>query len=379
MSIKHIAKQYIKMFVQGAYLPGVYDRAAADSIDPKKIIFADAHNHSAPYSMRRLEAACRSAGFNVETHYSDYQKDGFSSTYKNMQNFMKSYATAKAVVISDTFLPVASCKKRPETKVVQLWHGAGALKKFGYSTTDDVPAYYRGNIYGNYDLITVSGHAAVEPFATSMRANPGVARDIGISRTDNYFDEAYMEDMRKRVWDAYPDAKNKKVALFAPTFRGSAEAAGEDEIFDTVKNLHAGLSDDWYLIVSAHPHARNAKSVLNEPGVARTAEGFCTEEIMLIADVLITDYSSIIFDYLFLKRPVILFAPDYEAYDRKRGFFTPFEKLPGRIVTDEAALADAIDAECSGYDSARAEAYIAEYLEACDGHATDRILEYLKM
>ncbi|MCR5098238.1 MAG: CDP-glycerol glycerophosphotransferase family protein [Lachnospiraceae bacterium] len=371
MSVKHIAKQYVKMIVQGSYLPSIYKKAAASPIDEKKVIFADAHNHSTPYSMRRMEDACRAAGFRVETHYSDYQKDGVAATYRAMREFMESYATASAVVISDTFLPVASCKKRPETKVVQLWHGAGALKKFGYATTDDVPAYYKGNIYENYSLITVSGEPAVDPFALSMRAEKGVTRPIGVSRTDNYFDEDYMADMRQKVRAAYPEAVGKKVALYAPTFRGHADAAGLAEPEAVAKRLRSELSDEWYLISSAHPHARGK-------GGDHGISSFCTEELMLIADVLITDYSSIVFDYLFLHRPVILYAPDYESFGRLRGFYTPYEELPGRIVTDPRQLSAAIKSECENYDDAKTRAYLVKYLGACDGHATERIVEYLK-
>ncbi len=369
MSVKHILKEYIKMFVQDVYLPMIYKKASRQPIEENKVIFADAHNHHTPYSMRRMEAACRDAGFKVETFYSDYQKDGLFASYSAMIAFMRSYGTAHAVVISDTFLPVAGCDKRPETKVVQLWHGAGAMKKFGYATTDDVPGFYKSNIYKNYDLITVSGKLAEEPFASSMRADPGCARAIGVSRTDNYFDEDYMKRTREKVYGVYTEARGKKVILYAPTFRGNADSANESESDAVAQMLKERLPEGWYLITSAHPHAREEGS---------TGGGLCSEEIMLIADVLITDYSSIVFDYLFLHRPVILYAPDYESFGRIRGFYTPYEELPGRIVTDPDKLTEAIRSEVAHYDPDATDRYLEKYLEACDGNATARIVEYLK-
>ena len=272
--------------------------------------------------------------------------------------------------------------------MIQLWHGAGALKKFGYATTDDVPAYYKGNIYRNYTLITVSGEKAVEPFASSMQAEDGVCRAIGVSRTDNYFDSAYIASMKARVYAAHPEIAGKKVILYAPTFRGTADEAGEDETEVIAKRLRAELSDEWHLMVSAHPHARGKGAHAKKPGgtggasirdvvSAGGSPEFCTEELMLVADVLITDYSSIIFDYLFLKRPVILYAPDHEEYGRLRGFYTPYEALPGRIVTDPARLSAAVAEAYERFDATRIEEYIGEYLEACDGHATERILGYI--
>ena len=193
-----------------------------------------------------------------------------------------------------------------------------------------------------------------------------MTRAIGVSRTDNYFDSEYIETMRRRLHEAFPDTVGKKVALYAPTFRGTADEAGEGDTDDVARLLESELPDDWYLMVSAHPHAREGKS------------RFCSEELMLIADVLITDYSSIIFDYLFLKKPVILYAPDYEEFGRLRGFYTPYEALPGRIVKDAGELSRAIEEECESYDPSRIESYLADYLEACDGHASERIVEYLK-
>ena len=71
-----------------------------------------------------------------------------------MFEFMKLYAVSQTVVICDNFLPVASCRKRKGTKVIQLWHAGGALKKFGYDTADDIPAYYKGNVMANLPLVT---------------------------------------------------------------------------------------------------------------------------------------------------------------------------------------------------------------------------------
>ena len=78
-----------------------------------------------------------------------------------MKSFMKGYAAAGYVYICSYFLPVSSCKKREETKVIQLWHSGGLLKKMGYDTGDDIPKYYKGNVTRNYDLVTVSSEVCI--------------------------------------------------------------------------------------------------------------------------------------------------------------------------------------------------------------------------
>ena len=128
-------RQYVKMALQNVLLPVVYNIAKHQGIERGLVVFADAHNQKVPSSMAPLAREIKRRGhMHVIEIYDDYQNIPFTRLLRRMLYFMKCYARAEYVVICDNFLPVSSCRKRRETTVIQLWHGCGAFKKFGYDT-----------------------------------------------------------------------------------------------------------------------------------------------------------------------------------------------------------------------------------------------------
>lgn len=365
MNIGFVVKQYMKMGVQNIILPVMYLFFKKKEIKKGSVIFADAHHDTLPFSMWALYEKISRGNFNVVTFFSDYGKDGVFKNLKNVVLFMKEYANAEYVVLCDNFLPAASCKKRPETTVIQLWHACGALKKFGQDTQEDVPDFYRGNVLKNCDYVTVSSEACVPFFSGAMNLPEKNILPIGVSRTDLYYQETYNNEMRERFYKKYPLAKGKKVILWAPTFRGNAAQArvcGEEDI----DCLSQKLDDTWIVIKSLHPHLLTKEEREN---------GIITEEVLPVADMLITDYSSVIFEFLLYRKPVIRFAPDLEEYEVKRGFYMDYCSLPGRLVVDGKELYETVLREWECFSSDSVEKTIKMYLNACDGHATERILK----
>ena len=185
-------REYIKTIMQRVLLPIVYSLSKKKKVDRSLVILADAHHDELPYSMWQLEKNQKGSGLEIFGH---------------MLLFMRMYANAGFVVICDNHLPVASCKKRPETKVIQLWHSGGALKRFGYDAPGNIPkSYHGGNVFANYDLITVSADYAVEPFVRAMRTDKSHVKAIGISRTDWFYDEETKADIRARFAKECPAA-----------------------------------------------------------------------------------------------------------------------------------------------------------------------------
>lgn len=367
MKFGFVCKQYLKMAVQNFFLPLIYRLSGNGRVDKNRILFADAHHSELPFSMRCLYEETVKAGMQAELHVSDYGRSSFFESLKNMIFFMRRYAKAGYVVICDNFLPAASCRKNPDTKVVQLWHGCGALKKFGYDTPTDIPSYYKGNVLKNCDYVTVSSEWCAPFFASAMRLPKERIVPTGVSRTDLYYKKEFLEDVRERFYREYPGAKGKKVILWAPTFRGNAgnpSACGEKAV-DALKEK---LSDSYFLIKSLHPHMRPKDS----PPPKLTAE-----ELLAVTDLLITDYSSILFDYLIFRRPLVLFAPDLEEYLKERGFYMDYRSLPGTLVTEEAELFDKVKESFARADLQKMEETFRHYMGACDGHATEKILKLM--
>lgn len=380
-------KQYLKMFLQNVLLPLFYSYYARRPVRRGSVIFADAHHDEIPFSMRRMYEAVMSqikavsgqerAGNGVvfsdaEVYVRDFGKMGYAELMRYLIRFMKQYATAEYVFICDYYLPVAACRKRPETTVVQLWHSCGLMKKIAYDTGEDIPAGYRGNMFGNYTWLTLSAQACVSVHARALRIPKQRIRAVGVSRTDYYFDEKWNAACRNHFYEKYPEAKGKKIALWAPTFRGNA-AHPVLQGLEAVRQAEKKCPADWYFLIKAHPHVDAHGQVSN-----------CTiptEELLCVADVLITDYSSVLFDYMIYEKPVILFAPDLEEYERSRGFYIDYRALPFPMIKKEDGdvLLQAVKNSADEYIRYRDDLkeWKMRYTGACDGHATERILELI--
>ncbi|MBS6442852.1 MAG: CDP-glycerol glycerophosphotransferase family protein [Clostridium sp.] len=371
MKMVFYIKQVLKMAMQQIYLPLLYKRYAGKPVEKGLVIFADAHHEELPFSMKKMyETLQWDPEYKNETWVTDFGKMGYGSLLKWLRQFMKRYAVAEYVFICDNFLPVSACEKRPETKVVQLWHSGGLLKKSGYDTTEDIPKMYKGNsVYKNYDLLTVSAPCCVPVFTKTMRLASGVVQATGISRSDYYYDDVWNQANHEEFYRKYPEAKGKKVILWAPTFRGNAAMptlCGMEEIQRVMKETE----DRYYWVIKLHPH-------LEEKGMKSNCD-LPSEKIFAVADLLITDYSSILFDYMAYKKPFLFFAPDFDSFDHARGFYVPYDSFPCKVVTDGAELPAAIEYELSERDPAEIEKCFAYHMSMCDGKATERILKTIK-
>ena len=152
MKIVFYIKQVLKMAMQQIYLPMLYKRYAGKPVEKGLVIFADAHHEELPFSMRKMyETLQGDQEYKNETWVTDFGKMGYGSLLKWLKQFMKRYAAAEYVFICDNFLPVSACTKRPETKVVQLWHSGGLLKKSGYDLRELVDKDIRKNSK-DYDI-----------------------------------------------------------------------------------------------------------------------------------------------------------------------------------------------------------------------------------
>lgn len=368
MTAKIFLKQYIKMFVQNCMLPVCYNWFRRGKTEKNLVVFADAHHASRPENMQRLyEYLQERTELNIQELYLDYQSASFGQVFHHMLQFMKLYARAESVVICDNFLPAASCRKREETRVIQLWHACGAFKKFGYDTEDDIPKNYRGNVFQNTDLVTVSAECCVKPFASAMRLPEDHVRPYGVCRTDVYFDETWRADCRREFYDAYPEAVGKKIVLWAPTFRGNP--GDPESIGLNVKALQKRLGEEWLVLTRVHPHM-----------MKKYGKDNCriqTERLFPVVDVLIADYSSLIFEYLLFHKPMVLYTPDFQEYTKDRGFYLDFKEIPGCQVTEEAILPEAVVQAFASGSSDKETAFLQRYMSGCDGHAAERVANYI--
>lgn len=363
-------KQLFKMSVQHILLPLIYRfwRIIYFKQKAELIIFADSHHETLPFSMMVIHNQLEHMGYSLTDSFHDYAKLSSIKAFIKAAEFMRLYAKARYVFICDNFLPVASCKKSKHTTVVQLWHSCGLLKKMGYDTTEDIPPHYIGNVYKNYDLVTVSAPCCITPLTSGMCQPSGIVQATGVSRTDIYFNVEWNKQCRQNFFSQYPEAAGKKIILWAPTFRGNAANPYLPGI-DDIQEMEQQLGEKYFVLYKVHPHI-DKKYHLSNCQIP-------TEQLLPVADLMITDYSSVVFDYIFFERPYVLYAPDLEEYKRRRGFYVPYHALSPYIVTQKDKLSSVIELALN----TKHHEWITEcrnfHLASCNGKASEKIIKIL--
>lgn len=291
-------------------------------------------------------------------------------------------ATARVFVVDDYFFPMYVIRPRPGTTFVQVWHACGAFKKFGYSVLDKGfgadEAYVRSiPIHANYDLCLVSAARFAPYYAEAFRAPvERFSSAYGIPRTDLFFDQVRAERTAGDVRRRYALPEGRRVVLYAPTFRGERITVARDPTDLDLGTLKELLADDHVVLLRSHPFVR-AKAAA-DPAL----HGFVIDasdwpdmnELMLVSDILVTDYSSAMYEFALLGRPIAFFAPDHAAYEAERGFYLDYPAdLPGRVFESSADLAAYLRA--GAFDLERVRRFAADSFDVADGRATRRFVD----
>ena len=240
-------------------------------------------------------------------------------------------------------------------------------------------------MHTSYTLAGISstGEKVRTGYWESFRCDPDIIKPLGSPRTDIYFDEEFRRSSKQKVCSLFPEIGNRKIILYAPTFRGTSIAKSYIQYELDFKVLKEVLGNGYAFVTKFHPLM--AQGGLAESGRLQ-GSGFVFDgtklltpaEALCAADILITDYSSIMFEYYLLERPVISYIYDIDTYDKDRGLFYPYDQLaPGPYVFTQEELVEKLLTVEEWFDMDRIRAYRNEFMSACDGHSTQRIYDYV--
>ena len=278
------------------------------------------------------------------------------------------------IVVTDDYLLELKDKKRGQY-FIQLWHSTGAGKHFGQDGTTLFPP--RDALHHrNYDLVTVSSEHVRKVFQSAFNIPIETISATGVARTDLFFDEKYKKETMASVFEQYPELAGKKVILYAPTFRDLPGVSREIFMPELdFERLSKSLKNEQIFVLRPHPVmtkkivSGNYKNILEIRDVS-------TNDLMFVSDLLISDYSSTLFEYSLLKKPMAFYCYDYDDYDRD--FYFDFDnELPGPILKTEDELIDYLSQDSfptmDNYDE-----FYEKYMGACDGHSTERIVREIE-
>jgi CDP-glycerol glycerophosphotransferase len=288
--------------------------------------------------------------------------------------WLRALATSK-VLVNNTNFP-GYFRKRPGQKYIQTWHGT-PLKRLGRDIVDVVPtgSYLkmmdREASFWDY-LISPSSYCS-ELFPTTFGFS-GKIIETGYPRNDILTTRALDRDKIRQALGI--EDKNKLVVLYAPTWRDTNRTATGN--WKPVNFLTEDLAQSVTWLFRGHTNTHQAHSNKVAKGAIDVTDYKNVAELYLAADVLVTDYSSSMFDFSVTGKPMIFLAPDLEEYVSKRGFYFDFEKLaPGPILRDGSKLSETLE----NIESVKAE-YAQRYLawqqkfnSLEDGHASARVVD----
>jgi len=393
--LKYIKKP-LKFITYKGLLPLVYYWYAKKPINENLILFADQRYTTMPDNFKDIYARCKKDGYHCVLMLlpEDLVRGKSRNWKKRIQKwrfnfeFLKTWAQSRIVFLVEYFPMLYVAKMRPETQVIQLWHGCGAMKMFGYSTINkpwgpSLKQLKRYPTHINYSLVCVSGQKAIAPFEDAFPHSPGAVKAMGVPRTDIYFNEEFVKNARENILKVFPEIGRRKIILYAPTFRGNTIRGSHMELNLDIKTLKKDLSDDYVLLLKFHP--LTAKKGIPESKrlsfgtfAFNGSDCITAEEALCAADILITDYSSIMFEYLLLERPIISYIYDIDKYIKDRGFYFPYDEMvPGPYVFNQEELVEKIQTVSQWFDIEKTRKYRQEYMSACDGHSTERIYNYV--
>lgn len=289
----------------------------------------------------------------------------------------KEMSNAKYIIIDDYFPLVYTFKIRKDTKLIQVWHACGAFKKVGYSRKMNELSRY-SLTHKNYTDAIVSSEDIRKNYSEAFGIDIRKVHSLGVPRTDMFFDETSKEKIRKKLFEKMEILKGKRAILFAPTFRGNnVNDAYYPEEFINIEAIYKNLKANEIFVIKMHPFIKNKIKIeekFKNKIIDITDEYREINDLLLVTDLLITDYSSVIFEYSFLNKPLIFYTPDYEDYKEKRDFYYIFDEyIYGKQITEFDELLKNLN--YNKIEDKNLEKFKEKFLSACDGNSTQRILK----
>ncbi|HFI0787072.1 TPA: CDP-glycerol glycerophosphotransferase family protein [Streptococcus suis] len=234
----------------------------------------------------------------------------------------------------------ARLNKRNGQYFVQLWHGSIGFKFL--ESEANMPEYYikQAQYDGKVtDLMVSDSRLQTEDFATHFWYN-GQIEEFGMPRNDTLFNLKDDLEFQNILKERLQLPHGSKIVLFAPTFRDSGDISYLQIDFNQlIKKLESNINEDVILLIRLHPNVVNKSSIINFNDKIKNVSLYGDmQELLIISDLLITDFSSSITDFILLNKPFIRFATDLSIYKKERGLTNLYFELPDKLVENENEL-----------------------------------------
>ncbi len=320
----------------------------------------------------------------------DFEKDfpsGVRFVQYKSKEFIKELSSAKIWVSNHHFAKqfALGLAKKPEQFFIQTWHGSLGIKKIEKNVkvlTDEQDwEQYASESSAATDLWVSNSEFETKIYNEAFWDVKGI-KELGHPRNDIFFkSEDEKSEIKKRVFKTLEIPEDKKVLLYAPTFKDTTSLSSYDIEFSKIlPALKEKFGGDWVVVERMHPsfrkrHYKKIKELQNTYNANAYPD---IQELLVSADIAITDYSSCIFDFMLSRKPGFIYAPDAEDFDEERGFYYPLTSTPFPVSDNNEQLRKNI----SEFDYESYKQKVEDFLKekGCieDGQASARVVDMIE-
>lgn len=283
-------------------------------------------------------------------------------------------------IFIDDYAPVLGFfRLGSKTKLIQVWHAGEGFKSVGYSRFGkDGSPFPMGSCHKQYThVITGSDHLS-DVFGEVFAIEKDAFCPVGMPRLDGFLDEEKIRSFQDRFYGHYPELRQRKIILFAPTYRGTEQKlAYYDYSKIDMSRIYRFCRENGYaFLIKMHPFVKDHAVIPEEyrDAIYEFSDYPDINELYYITDLLITDYSSNYFEYAMLGRPVIFYTYDRQVYELTRGVHRSIiDNAPGKVCDTFEELMAVL--ENSDFEKEKTERFVEENFSGYASNASDRVID----
>lgn len=282
-------------------------------------------------------------------------------------------ATSKVVLLDSYCIVISLLHHKKSLKVIQMWHAAGAIKKFGYQSLDKKEG--RGskiarimNMHKNYTHVIAPSHATAKFYQEAFNVSKDQIIINGLPRLDYILDKDLGKEKLKELCNQYHRFRNKtkKTILYVPTFRK------DNDNVDKIKELIKAINFSKYnLVIKMHPLDKSEK--INKYILDKKYNVY---DLLKLADYVITDYSAVAFEASILNKPLYFYVYDIKEYKKVRGLnIDLFKEMNNSTSTNIKEIISSI--ENGKYDYNELENFRTKYIGKDYYNNTIKLVDFI--
>lgn len=294
--------------------------------------------------------------------------------------FFREAASAKVWVDNAVCFPWNPIYKKKNQFYLQTWHGSMGLKRIGKEDVKNRRWSWSARLMSKWTNVCISNSTFETEVFRETHWSKTPIEEWGHARNDILFSsDERKKEIKKKVYDFFSIPYEKKIMLYAPTFRNDQRSNPYSMDYEAILSaVEEKFGGEWVLLNRFHFKSKKISQIMDERIYSAT-EYTDMQELIIAADVGITDYSSWICDFVLTRKPGFIFAPDLNTYNKERGFYYPLDSTPFPIAENNEELQNKIREFDSSTYSKKCEIFLNERGCKENGDAAKKIVELIKV